>query len=141
MVRIWHFHHCSLGSIPLSWELRSHIKLLYAVAKKKKKKKKKKEWMDWHTIYSCIFMWIKNQHRVKHFTKYYHYIGFLSTRLDNVIISYEEIGNQQAGRLHQWSWRYKVLMGAERIFMGGFYRPAPVSCSFTSVTTLIFLVL
>lgn len=36
VVRILCFHHCSLGSIPV-WELRSCIKLLHVMAKKKKK--------------------------------------------------------------------------------------------------------
>ena len=40
VVRIWHFHHCSPG---LVWELRSHIKLLHAVAKKKKR-------VDWRIV-------------------------------------------------------------------------------------------
>lgn len=40
MVRSWAFHCRGLGSIPgsLVWELRSHITLLHAAAKKKKKK-------------------------------------------------------------------------------------------------------
>lgn len=41
MVRSWAFHCRGLGSIPgsLVWELRSHITLLHAAAKKKKKSK------------------------------------------------------------------------------------------------------
>ena len=40
VVRIWHCHNCHPGSI-LFWELRSHIKLLRAVAKKAKTKQTK----------------------------------------------------------------------------------------------------
>lgn len=39
VVRIQHFHHCSLSSVSLVWVLRSHMKVLHATAKKKKKKK------------------------------------------------------------------------------------------------------
>ena len=39
VVRIWHFHHC--GPVQtLVWELRSHIKPLHAMAKKKKKRER-----------------------------------------------------------------------------------------------------